>query len=673
MTRVALVLACLAIGLLSAGCHAGATRGQVLYADALEHLALGDSTAALQLLQEAAWEIPDHAPIRFLLGELYVSQGTIESRARAEKELRRAGDLAPQEALYAAVLGELLHTQGFHHDSQTELRRALGLDPRLARAWFHLGLELQAEFVEEPTSARLRDSTLVCFERALDADTTLAEARYRLAYLLLLRGQPERAREVARRGLAAGPCPVRFGPLLAAIEFRARQFDAASQVLDSTLACMRPAERVRLLEPIALQHPDSIFCFDCTLPARDSALVHYWWARDPTPTTLVNERLLEHVARIVDADFYFEVPALGLAGRDTDRGEIWLRYGSPDRMWRDIDANVRSWRWNYAKPGGIEEFLFLDTYLSGKYVRVRRRAGGDFMHKEMMEEAPERGRFRLGPEAPGWRYALREFRAASGRRVVELAFAFDRRPPADSIRVELAAWRAPRERLAVRARSYAVDELWKLGASDRRLGRLRFELPAETVELGLEALAVGGDPRQPAGSRLVWATTSRDTLPHADRDSSDLAMSDLLPAHELRDGHGGLFDFGGVIAVPRVDRPIPEGQLHLYFEIYPGAALLSARRTLAITYRVQEMPGPWRFRDQFSAERRARAQRRTAVESTFELRPRVALERQQLTIDLRNVPPGQYRLTIEVRPYAGRLLASRSLDFEIPSRPADDS
>jgi hypothetical protein len=75
---------------------------------------------------------------------------------------------------------------------------------------------------------------------------------------------------------------VRFGPLVAAIEFRARQFDAASQVLDSTLACMRPSERLRLLEPTALQHPDSIFCFDCSTAERDSALLHYWW-RGPAP------------------------------------------------------------------------------------------------------------------------------------------------------------------------------------------------------------------------------------------------------------------------------------------------------------------------------------------------------------------------------------------------------
>jgi hypothetical protein len=211
------------------------------------------------------------------------------------------------------------------------------------------------------------------------------------------------------------------------------------------------------------------------------------------------------------------------------------------------------------------------------------------------------------------------------------------------------------------------DELWRLG-SDRLLGRLRFELPAEPVELGLEAIAVGRDPLHPEWSRIVWATTSRDTLRHADADSSGLAMSDLLPAHELRDGHGGLFDFGGVIAVPRVDRRVSERQLHLYFEIYAGPALLAARRPLAITYRVQELPGPWRFRDQFSAERRARAQRRTAVESTFELRPRTALERQQLTIDLGHVPPGEYRLTIEVRPLTGGPLARR-LDRDPPRLP----
>ena len=60
-----------------------------------------------------------------------------------------------------------------------------------------------------------------------------------------------------------------------------------------------------------------------------TTLERLWKNRDPNPATVVNERLIEHLARVAFADFHFSVPRLGKMGSRTARGEVYIRYGSP--------------------------------------------------------------------------------------------------------------------------------------------------------------------------------------------------------------------------------------------------------------------------------------------------------------------------------------------------------
>src|SRR6185295_19966872 len=101
-------------------------------------------------------------------------------------------------------------------------------------------------------------------ENTIDNDAANDEARWRLAYLLLLRGQPERAAPIARGGVRLHACPDRFGLLQCTIETRAHRPLAATAILDSTLACLRPGERDSLFTPQRLMAPDSLPpCWPC--------------------------------------------------------------------------------------------------------------------------------------------------------------------------------------------------------------------------------------------------------------------------------------------------------------------------------------------------------------------------------------------------------------------------
>ncbi len=59
-------------------------------------------------------------------------------------------------------------------------------------------------------------------------------------------------------------------------------------------------------------------------------LTGFWKLQDPTPTTPLNERYLDHCYRVMVADALFS--RAGQPGRDTDRGRIFIRYGRPDQQ-----------------------------------------------------------------------------------------------------------------------------------------------------------------------------------------------------------------------------------------------------------------------------------------------------------------------------------------------------
>ena len=683
--RRILGLAVLGLGLGAAclaSCRAGVTRGEVLLADGLERLALGDSAGALALLEEADYSMPNNARVLFHLGRLQAVATSFEARARAEKALRQAVALAPRNGAYHEALGDVLRRQGFQRLSTQELRAAVRLDPKLGRAWYLLGLNLQRDCQEAPEARLLLDSTVACYERALAADPGNDEARYRLAFLCLRRDELERARLLVQPLVAGRDCPGRFGLLLAAIDCRARRFEVAQEILERVLPCLSPVERESW---IGLQHvlpPDSAYAYRLRHEAkRDSMAAAFWWRRDPTPTTLVNERLVEHVARGVESDLLFEVQLRRRSGRDTDRGDIYVRYGAPPVAERSFDYEFPAWCWTYRDAAGKERRIeFLDRTLSGNYMRVRRRAIADFSTKEMIDAEPETSSLRFPGPGSDWRYVLRQFRGEAGRTAIEVAYEVGIDSSLADLDFEVAAWRAP-GRLAARTHTGTPQASLFRVANGRSVGRLRLEVQPELLEIGLQMMGMHCMPHpSPAGEtrpEVAWIAFGRDTLGVESFDPARLTLSDLVLAHEVRAGDGGLFDMGGgIAAVPKVDGRIAGGTLHLYFEIYPSTEILQGRRSLAVTYRVQTAPARWSFWQQFRPdfELRRDPREQPAVQETFTFPPSEPIERQQLSIDARNLPPGDYALTVEVGDAAGGgEPASRTIPFTIPgARPVDN-
>lgn len=142
----------------------------------------------------------------------------------------------------------------------------------------------------------------------------------------------------------------------------------------------------------------------------------FWVERDPTPTTLVNERLLEHWKRVTDARTMF-IYNRSSPFRTDDRGTFYVKYGTPDRISRgklsvsrweqdligvpqevieryDKIPQYEIWRFGTLHPGQFTYFMFGNLEGSGPFQHV------EGLHKLIPSGARSYKADFRGPNAP---------------------------------------------------------------------------------------------------------------------------------------------------------------------------------------------------------------------------------------------------------------------------------
>ncbi len=88
----------------------------------------------------------------------------------------------------------------------------------------------------------------------------------------------------------------------------------------------------------------------------------FWDRRDPSPGSARNERMEEYYARVGQA-----IRQYGRGGWESDRGEVFIRFGEPDRVVNHSEAQGgRPYQvWYYSRMG--RRFIFVEDGSSGDY------------------------------------------------------------------------------------------------------------------------------------------------------------------------------------------------------------------------------------------------------------------------------------------------------------------
>ncbi len=397
------------------------------------------------------------------------------------------------------------------------------------------------------------------FRLALRADSGYVDAAVRLLGHLANEEAWEEYDAVVRRLARAAPDDARVH-LFRGLGLHERGLEAAADsAFQRTLALLRPEER-RVFRSIGPVLPPAALTRYAALDsgARTEVERAFFTSHDPLLLTDVEERRLEHYARVAWAELKYSDPTGGPRGWDSDRGHIWIRYGRPWRTLQCCFGGGRNVFWAYSREGPV--FVF-SRHLTYRYARLTEDA------QQLADEAaaltPERYRPPFITSISAITYQLVRLRGArTGETRVEIyaGIPVDLLPsqPPDSLDAGIFVF--DRTFRPLWSRRHGVSAT--AGAVD-----YRFDVRPGVYSYTLEARPTGPEavPRPLARARdsVVVSASSPDRL-----GISDLLLADSLAAlvpvvtrrTELR-------------VWPSRSLEFPRGAaVHIYFEVYGLAA-----------------------------------------------------------------------------------------------------
>jgi GWxTD domain-containing protein len=238
--------------------------------------------------------------------------------------------------------------------------RSFLADPR-AIAYFVDRIDLRAA-AQKWSGQREYLTAFDFFDQATQAFPDNARAQRHLYMALVERQRWVELQHAARTRLASAPHDAWAWGVDGLASYRLADETTAAAAFDSALAYFTLEERERYDRLSRIFTPrDSTAHANLPAAQRERARRLYWLMADPLWLTPDNEHRLEYLSRVLTAELRFSVPEFGIDGADTERGEVYVRYGPPPAVIsfppdpeRQNETRVRELWWYNAD----EAFLF---------------------------------------------------------------------------------------------------------------------------------------------------------------------------------------------------------------------------------------------------------------------------------------------------------------------------
>lgn len=315
-------------------------------ANVIASLRLADS--ALRLATKFA---PDSAEYWVTLGRFNLQSNIGSMRFAAEQQMQRGFDVAAARA-DSSLMAETSHEQGmaiWRRFESTRNRALVGAgnrvqfqtDSRWQRAHAKSYLETFAKKIEPPTGADDYAAAMTLFRRALSASPSTLRYSHRVYMGLAVGKQWEALLSLANSRATMSPFDADARLARGLALHRLRRTREAKLAFDTASALMEDEERAYLfrIDRILPSGPNVLTgergmdqATFAAMPSAQRAMMSaiFWKLNDPIGTTVENEAELEFMSRVVQADWQWTDAIQGVRGIETDRADIFVRYGPPD-------------------------------------------------------------------------------------------------------------------------------------------------------------------------------------------------------------------------------------------------------------------------------------------------------------------------------------------------------
>jgi GWxTD domain-containing protein len=502
------------------------------------------------------------------------------------------------------------------------------------------------------------------FREAYDAQPTHAKAFRDVAMCMAEKRRWKELEEFASNHLKNIPWDAWGWMTLGLATQRQGNAKIAAAAYDSAMGLLDAKERARL---------DRI---DRVLPAPDSARLSrsseaektsygrlYWLLADPLWSQPGNESRVEYFARVTFAELRWTVDEMGVRGADTDRGEIFIRYGPPDLVAAFgpvvssgiADADAVSTTWVY--DSGLA-FVFIGRPTFATSHTANADVG---IVRALTQMQPVRWDNLSAPKMDSVATLVSRFRG--GRDSVDVFISAD--PPVDSIRAAM-----------VKAGVTVRGDLWILRANATLAFRDSAPLPKPGVQAWSHRVAPGAYLYRLEASAADATRAARSTglIDAADNPATGVALhgpglSDLLLATSAEPRTGTARRWTDLNLAPTVGL-IPRGSpLALVWENYEfGAKDGSAQYEVVVTITRQQSTlgriGASITGTLASVARIDHGDDRVSISFDRTVQHSAAFV-DYIPVVLSDTPPGKYSVAIQITDRVSGKIMTRTRNFTI--------
>ena len=275
------------------------------------------------------------------LAKLYMAFKTPKARQDAERAIKEAIRLTPDQVEYQVTYGELLRQKGFWHASDQVATRILETYPNYAPADYLRGEESLEQYLgadhAHRASSQYAKEDLERAEfhlgRCIALDPNHKAGYYKLGLLYLESDRPARMMGLMKRLLRRYPEDA-DGLLYCALGYRhlgdwtntERYFAQALQHVEPALwGVMHDLEHIVTAAEQPLVIPAKAADYAQSRIERE----RFWRKQNPLILTEYNERILEHYSRVAYAKLRYSNLRRDIVGYETDQGKTYIRFGHP--------------------------------------------------------------------------------------------------------------------------------------------------------------------------------------------------------------------------------------------------------------------------------------------------------------------------------------------------------
>lgn len=405
------------------------------------------------------------------------------------------------------------------------------------------------------------------------------------------------------------------------------------------LSKMSDEEQSLVKSIVLMTEPDDLRSGAVPLPDIEEQNV-FWTERDPLFLSPLNERLMEHCGRVAYANLRFADAHRGLDGWETDKGELYIRYGKPKRRYvRTAEIRIpRFESWDY----GAFQIWFANPISSawrfegGRIRRVTLNQKADLVERiqERFRDPFEWDRFRVP-------FQISQFRGQHGQTRLELYYGLSsQRLTIDDRGSGYVDFQALRQGLFLFDAAWdtvytGVQEVPRLPSIHLKGVERSYALGSGEVSVAPGEYSVVGEAED-AVSRAIGSF--RDRIYVRSFSGEGLNISSLLLARRITetDGPQGRDRF---TVLPNPMRRFDSGgKGALYFEIYNLTQDDFGRTRYEVTYQLRSLTETGRVQDP-----------RWSTALSYEHVGSTSWEPIYFDLDLDTVPPGLWDARIVVK------------------------